>query len=103
MISVYYGGGEDTLTLTAAAGSSSTKSVVTITGNTAGGKLVYKGDYANATTAAAAVNVGDDVSAFTDFPSTGEVTTASGKYIAVAVSVGGKAVASGVVAAVVGS
>jgi hypothetical protein len=103
MISVYYGGGENSLTLTAAAGSSSTKSVVTIKGNTAGCKLVYKGDYASAATAGAAVNIGDDVSAFSDFPADGEVTTASGKYIAVAVSVGGKAVASGVVAAVVGS
>lgn len=104
MISAYYGGGENSLTLTAAAGSSSTTSKVTISGNTAGGTIVYKGDYASAATASAAVDIGDDVSSFTAFPSNGVVTTASGKYIAVAVKDGSnKCVASGVVAAVVGS
>jgi len=104
MIAAYYGGGENSLTLTAAAGSSSTTSKVTIKGNTAGGTLVYKGDYASAATASAAVDIGDDVSSFTAFPSNGVVTTASGKYIAVAVKDGSnKCVASGVVAAVVGS
>jgi hypothetical protein len=104
MISAYYGGGENALTLAAAAGATSTKSVVTVTGNTAGGTLVYKGDYASAATAGAAVDIGDDVSGFTAFPSDGACTTASGKYIAVAVKDGdGKCVASGVVAAVVGS
>lgn len=104
MISAYYGGGENALTLAAAAGASSTKSVVTVTGNTAGGTLVYKGDYASAATAGAAVDIGDDVSGFTAFPSDGICTTASGKFIAVAVKDGnGKCVASGVVAAVVGS
>lgn len=104
MIAAYYGGGEGALTLTAAAGSSSTTSKVTISGNTAGGTLVYKGDYASAATASAAVDIGDDVSSFTAFPSNGVVTTASGKYIAVAVKDGSnKCVASGVVAAEVGS
>ena len=104
MISAYYGGGENALTLSAAAGASSTKSVITVTGNTAGGTIVYKGDYASAATAGAAVDIGDDVSAFTAFPSDGACTTASGKYIAVAVKDGdGKCVASGVVAAVVGA
>jgi N4-gp56 family major capsid protein len=104
MISAYYGGGENALTLSAAAGSSSTKSKVTVTGNTAGGTLVYKGDYASAATAGGAVDIGDDVTGFTAFPSDGQCTTASGKYIAVAVKDGdGKCVASGVIAAVVGS
>ena len=102
MISAYYGE-TGSLTLEAAAGSSSTKSIVTISGNTAGGKLVYKGDYASSATASGAVDFGDDVSSFSDFPADGEVTTASGKYIAVAVAVDGKVVSSGVVAAVVGS
>ena len=44
------------------------------------------------------------IGSFTAFPSNGVVTTASGKYIAVAVKDGSnKCVASGVVAAVVGS
>jgi hypothetical protein len=104
MISAYYGGGENSLKLTAAAGSSATTSKVTISGNVAGGTLVYKGDYASAATASAAVDIGDDVSSFTAFPSNGVVTTASGKYIAVAVKdADNKCVASGVVAAVVGS
>lgn len=102
MISAYYGE-TGSLTLTAAAGSSSTKSIVTISGNTAGGKLVYKGDYASSATASGAVDFGDDVSSFSDFPADGEVTTASGKYIAVAVAVDGKVVSSGVVAATVGA
>jgi len=103
MISAYYGGGENSLTLTAAAGADNTHSVVTISGNTAGGDLVYKGDFANATAAGDAIDIGDDVSSFTKFPSNGVVTTASGKYIAVAVKVDGKCVAGGVVAAVVGT
>lgn len=104
MISAYYGGGENSLKLTATAGSSATTSKVKITGNTAGGTLVYKGDYASAATASGAVDVGDDVSSFTVFPSNGVVTTASGKYIAVAVKdADNKVVASGVVAAAVGS
>ena len=102
MISVVYGN-TGSLTLTATAGSSSTKSKVKVTGNTAGGTLVYKGDYASAATAAAAIDVGDDVSGWTAFPSNGEVTTADGKYIAVAVKVNGKCVSGGTVAAVVGS
>ena len=104
MISAYYGGGEDSLTLTAAAGSTSTKSAVTVSGNTAGGTLVYKGDYASEATAKAGAAIGSNVSGWTAFPSDGVVTTASGKYIAVAVKDGdNKVVASGVVAAVVGS
>ena len=104
MISAYYGGGENSLTLAAAAGSSTTTSKITITGNTAGGTLVYGGNYASATTAGQAVDIGDDVSGLTAFPADGVVTTASGKYIAVAVKdSNGKAVASGVVAAVVGA
>lgn len=104
MISAYYGGGENALKLTAAAGSSATTSKITIKGNTVGGTLVYKGDYASAATASAAVDIGDDASSFTAFPSNGVVTTASGKYIAVAVKdADNKVVASGVVAAVVGS
>jgi hypothetical protein len=102
MISVVYGN-TGSLTLTATAGSSSTKSKVKVTGNTAGGTLVYKGDYASAATAAAAIDVGDDVSGWTAFPADGEVTTANGKYIAVAVKVNGKCVSGGTVAAVVGS
>lgn len=103
MISVYYGGGDNTIKLTAAAGSTSTKSVVTVSGNIAGGTLVYKGDYASAATASTGSAVGADVSGWTAFPADGIVTTASGKYIAVAVKVDGKAVASGNVLAVVGS
>jgi len=103
MISAYYGGGENSLTLTAAAGTSTTTSKITVAGNTAGGDLVYKGDFANAAAAGDAIDIGDDVSGWTAFPSNGVVTTASGKYIAVAVKVDGKCVAGGVVAAVVGS
>ena len=103
MISVYYGGGDDSLTLEAAAGATSTKSVVTVSGNIAGGTLVYKGDYASEATAKTGAAVGSNVSGWTAFPTDGVVTTASGKYIAVAVKVDGKAVASGVVAAVVGA
>lgn len=104
MISAYYGGGEGALTLAAAAGSSSTKSVVTVTGNTAGGTLVYKGDYASEATAKSGAAIGTNVSGWTAFPTDGAVTTASGKYIAVAVKDGdNKVVANGVVAAVVGA
>lgn len=102
MISVYYGD-TGSLTVTAAAGADSTHSVITVTGNTAGGKLVYKGDYASAATATAALDIGDSTSGWTEVPSTGIVTTASGKYIAVAVSVDDKVVSGGSVAAVVGS
>lgn len=102
MISVVYGN-TGSLTLTATAGSSSTKSKVKVVGNTAGGTLVYKGDFASAATAKAEIDVGDDVSNWTEFPSDGEVTTANGKYIAVAVKVDGKCVSGGTVAAVVGS
>lgn len=103
MISAYYGGGEGALTLAAAAGSSSTKSVVTVTGNTAGGTLVYKGDYASEATAKSGAAIGTNVSGWTAFPSDGAVTTASGKYIAVAVKDSdNNVVASGVAAAVVG-
>ena len=103
MISAYYGGGDDVIKLTAAAGASSTQSIVTLGGNYAGGTLVYKGDYASEATAKTGAAVGSNVSGWTAFPADGKVTTASGKYIAVAVKVDGKAVASGVVAAVVGS
>ena len=99
MISAVYGN-TGSLTLTAAAGSSSTESVVTIP---AGGSLVYKGDFANASAASGAIDIGDDVSGWTAFPASGKVTTASGKYIAVAVKVDGKAVSGGTVLAVVGS
>jgi hypothetical protein len=102
MISVVYGN-TGSLKLTATAGSSSTTSKVKVTGNTAGGTLVYKGDYASAAAAAAAIDVGDDVSSWTAFPANGVVTTANGKYIAVAVKVNGKCVSGGTVAAVVGS
>lgn len=102
MISAVYGN-TGSLTLTAAAGASSTESVVTISGNTAGGSLVYKGDFANASAASGAIDIGDDVSGWTAFPADGKVTTASGKYIAVAVKVDGKAVSGGTVLAVVGS
>lgn len=102
MISVVYGN-TGSLTVTAAAGADSTHSVITVKGNTAGGKLVYKGDYASAATATAALDVGDSTSGWTEVPSTGIVTTASGKYIAVAVSVDDKVVSGGSVAAVVGS
>ena len=102
MIAAYYGE-TGSLTVTAAAGADSTHSVITVTGNTAGGKLVYKGDYASAATASAALDIGDSTSGWTEVPSTGIVTTASGKYIAVAVSVDDKVVSGGSVAAVVGS
>lgn len=103
MISAYYGGGDNTLKLTAAAGTTTTTSKITISGNIAGGTLVYKGDYASEATAKTGAAVGANVSGWTAFPSNGVVTTASGKYVAVAVKVDGKAVASGVVAAEVGS
>lgn len=104
MISAYYGGGENTLKLTAAAGSSTTTCKVTVAGNIVGGTLVYKGDYASEATAKSGAAIGTSISAWTAFPSDGVVTTASGKYIAVAVKdVDGKCVASGVIAAVVGS
>lgn len=104
MIAAYYGGGEDTLTLTAVAGSSTTTCEVTVAGNTAGGTLVYKGDYASESTAKSGAAIGTNVSGWTAFPSNGVVTTASGKYIAVALKDGNnKVVASGVIAAVVGS
>lgn len=103
MVSAYYGGGENALTLTATAGASSTKSVVTVSGNVTGGTLVYK-DYSSSSTAANAVDIGDDVSSFTAFPSDGVCTTAATHYIAVAVKdKNNKCVASGVVAAEVGS
>lgn len=102
MVSVYYGN-TGSLTVTAAAGADSTHSVITVTGNTAGGKLVYKGDYASASTAQNGIDIGDSTSGWTEVPSTGIVTTASGKYIAVAVSVGDKVVSGGVVAAQVGA
>jgi hypothetical protein len=105
MISVYYGNtsASNALTLTAAAGTSATTSKITVAGNTGGGDLVYKGDFASAATAGNAIDIGDDVSGWTAFPSDGKVTTADGKYVAVAVKVDGKCVAGGVVAAVVGS
>ena len=104
MIAAYYGGGEDALKLEAEAGATSTKSVVTVAGNTTGGTLVYKGDYASESTAKTGAAIGSNVSGWTAFPSDGIVTTASGKYVAVAVKDGdNKVVASGVVAAVVGS
>ena len=102
MISAYYGE-TGSLTLAAAAGADSTHSVVTVTGNTAGGKLVYKGDFASSSAATNAVDFGDSTSGWTDFPSDGIVTTASGKYIAVAVSVDDKVVSAGTVAAQVGA
>jgi len=104
MIAAYYGGGEDALTLTAEAGPSATKSQITISGNTTGGTLVYKGDYASAASAKAGAAIGTNVSGWTAFPSDGVVTTAAEKYIAVAVKdTDNKVVAYGVVAAVVGS
>ena len=103
MISAYYGGGEEGLTLSAAAGASSTKTVITVTGRTTGGTLVYK-DYSSSSTAANAVDIGDDLSSFTAFPSDGICTSASGHYVAVAVKdADGKCVASNTVAAVVGA
>ena len=103
MIVAYYGGGENTLKLTATAGSTTTKSKIVVSGNVYGGTLVYK-DYSSESSAKNAVDIGDDVSSFTAFPSDGICTTASGHYIAVAVKdENNKCVASGVVAAVVGS
>lgn len=104
MISAYYGGGEGALTLAAAAGSSTTTCKVTVTGDISGGTLVYKGDYASEATAKTGAAIGTNVSAWTAFPSNGVVTTASGKYIAVAVKdSANKVVANGVIAAVVGA
>jgi hypothetical protein len=68
-----------------------------------GGALKYKGDFASASAATNAIDVGDDASAWTAFPADGKVTTASGKYIAVAVVVDGKVVSGGTVAAEVGA
>lgn len=102
MISAVYGDTGASLTITAAAGASSTASVLTVTGNTAGGKLVYK-DYGSQAGATGAIDFGDSTSGWTDFPSTGIVTTASGHYVAVAVSVDDKVVSGGTVAAVVGA
>lgn len=104
MIAAYYGGGEGALTLAAAAGSSSTTCKVTVTGDTSGGTLVYKGDYASEATAKSGAAIGSSVSGWTAFPSNGVVTTASDKYIAVAVKdSANKVVANGVIAAVVGA
>lgn len=76
-------------TLTAsmtAAGSG--EGVVSVKGNTNGGKLVYKA--ASSVTAAA---LGTDVSGWTELPADGKIAATSGHKIAVAVSVDGKAVA----------
>lgn len=104
MISVCYGdmGG---LTLNVTAGADSTHSVVSVKGNTAGGKLVYKADFSSASAASSAIDVGDSAAGWSLFPSDGIVTTASGKYIAVAVVVDtdNKVVSGGTAAAVVGS
>lgn len=102
MISAVYGK-TTSLTIEASKGTSATTSKITVKGNTAGGTLVYKGDYASASTASAAVDVGDDVSGWTPVPANGVVTTAASKFIAVAVSRDGKCVSGGTVAAVVGS
>jgi len=100
MISVVYGKA-GSLNVTAKTGGDATHSIITISGNTKGGKLVYKGDYASESSALGAVDLGDNVSTWTEVPADCKVTTTSGKYIAVAVAVDGKAVAGGAVAAVV--
>lgn len=89
------------LTVTAKTGGTATSSIIDVKGNTNGGKLVYKGDFASASAASGAVDLGDDVSNWAEVPANKKVTTASGKFIAVAVAVDGKAVAGGSVAAVV--
>lgn len=100
MVSVVYGKA-GSLNVTAKTGGDATHSIITISGNTKGGKLVYKGDYASESSALGAVDLGDNVSSWSEVPANGKVTTSSGKYIAVAVAVDGKAVAGGAVAAVV--
>ncbi len=103
MVAVYYGDNGGTFTVSAAAGADSTHTKLTVSGNIDGGTLVAK-DYASAATAGAAVDIGDDVSSFSAFPSNGIITTASGHYVAVAVrDASGKVVASQVVAAVIGA
>lgn len=78
-----------TLTATMTASATAGKGVVSVTGNTNGGKLVYK--TASSVTAA---TLGGDVSGWTDLPADGEISATSGHKVAVAVSVGGKAVAA---------
>lgn len=87
MIAVNYGH-LGTLTASMTAGESG-KGIVTVTGNTNGGKLVYK--TASSVTAA---TLGSDVSSWTELPADGIVSATASHKIAVAVSVDGKAVAA---------
>lgn len=84
-----------TLAMTA---STTGKGVIAITGNSNGGKLVYK-----TASSQAAPALGDDVSAWTDVPANGEITATAGHKVAVAVNIKGKAVgASSAITVVVG-
>lgn len=69
--------------------STSGKGVITVTGNANGGTLVYK---TGSSQAAAAL--GADVSSWTTLPANGEISATSGHKVAVAVNIGGKAVAA---------
>lgn len=87
MIATQYGD-FGTLTLTMEVGASG-KGTLTITGNTNGGKLVYK-------TAASvtAATLGGDVSSWTAVPTGGVISATTGHKVAVAIDVDGKAVAA---------
>lgn len=69
--------------------STSGKGILTVTGNTNGGKLVYKTGASQA-----AATLGADVSGWTDLPANGEITATATHKVAVAVNIGGKAVAA---------
>ncbi|MPM89224.1 hypothetical protein SDC9_136332 [bioreactor metagenome] len=69
--------------------STSGKGIVTVTGNANGGTLVYKTGASQAT-----ATLGADVSGWTTLPADGEISATSGHKLAVAVNIGGKAVAA---------
>lgn len=77
------------LTAIMTAASTSGSGVVAVSGNTNGGKLVYKTGASQA-----AATLGADVSGWAELPTDGVVTATSGHKLAVAVSVDGKAVAA---------
>jgi N4-gp56 family major capsid protein len=69
--------------------STSGKGLLTITGNTNGGKLVYKTGASQA-----AATLGADVSNWTEVPANGEITATATHKVAVALDIDGKAVAA---------
>ena len=77
-------------TLTAIMGASTSgKGILTVTGNTNGGKLVYKTGASQA-----AATFGADVSTWTEIPASGEISATASHKVAVAVSIDDKAVAA---------